>query len=200
MNLYGEAKMKKMKMRTKITVGLLAVFLISLVVAFYSASAVARITGYIAEMEELTHANNRQADALITYLQNAGDASNATTISQMTANMNMYQGQWYNVREDLRLVGSEVIRTLIMIFAVALIAMFLISYFLPRNVLKPVKQLANAVNDIADGKFDVNIDRSQRTNDELGELSLGVSNLANVIKSIVDDLSNTHKEKYAIPN
>jgi len=52
----------KMKLRTKITGGLFAVFLLSVIVGAYGFYSINRITNYITQMEELTVANNQAVD------------------------------------------------------------------------------------------------------------------------------------------
>ena len=52
----------KLKLSTKIKGGLLFVFLLSIVIGAYGFYAINRITNYIAQMEELTVANNQAVD------------------------------------------------------------------------------------------------------------------------------------------
>ncbi|MCL1877952.1 MAG: CZB domain-containing protein, partial [Defluviitaleaceae bacterium] len=56
-----------MKLRTKIRGGLLLVFIISMSIGVYGALAVARITNYIAQMEELTHASNQASEMVMAH-------------------------------------------------------------------------------------------------------------------------------------
>jgi len=262
--------MSKLRMRTKIIGGLLLVFLISVVVGFYAAVAVARITGYIAEMEELTHANNHAnnmvmahhiwisritesfmfntdfpggldpttciwgqwrysdqiyviddpvimdiilsidhphaqlhlqgAEALrlraegryeeaLTHLQNVVLPYGTISTTNITALASRYNELWSEVRENLRLVGPQVLTTVIIIFVLAFVALFFLSWLIPKSILKPVKQLAAFVQDVANG----NIDSSRRievANDEIGGVVDDVYGLVNVIKGMSDDVSN----------
>ena len=270
----------KLKMRTKIRGGLLLVFIISMSIGVYAAFAVARITDYIAQMEELTHASNqasymvmahhiwvsritesfmfgidfpggldptlcvwgqwRYSDQIYTIddpiireliysidhpharlhldgaealrLRAEGRHEEAFALLQdvvlpygqistanITALSDRYQELWGEVREDLRLVGGEVMTTVLIIFALALLSFFALSYFIPKSILKPVSQLAALVSDVKSGKvnFNRNIDTAD---DEIGRLTKDTYALADVIKSIIDDLAVMKSEFIMIGN
>ena len=261
----------KLKMRTKIRGGLLLVFLISMLVGIYAAFAVARITDYIAQMEELTQASN-QASAMVkahhlwisnitesfmfgtsftggldprncvwgqwrysdqiyviddpaimelirsidhpharlhldgaealrlradgryeeafALLQNVVLPYGYISINSITALNDRYIELWSDVREDLRLVGGEVMRTVTVIFSLALVAFLISSYVIPKNILKPVRHLMTIVSDVSHGNLNVNIDMTNVSKDEIGVLTQDVCDLVDVIKSMVQDLTD----------
>ncbi|MCL1882985.1 MAG: methyl-accepting chemotaxis protein [Defluviitaleaceae bacterium] len=266
--------MHKLKMRTKIRGGLLLVFLVSMIVGVYGAIAVGRITDYIAQMEELTHANNQATNMVMAHhiwvsriteafmfgtdfpggldpttciwgqwrysdqiyaiddpiimeiiyaidypharlhldgaealrLRAEGRYDEAFALLQdvvlpygtistnyITALSERYNELWSDVREDLRLVGGEVMVTVIVIFLVALSAFLLLSYFVPKSILKPVDQLVDLVSNVTRGNvnFNRNIDIAD---DEIGQLTKDVYNLADVIRGIVYDLATMKNE------
>ena len=119
--------------------------------------------------------------------------------TNITALSYRYNELWSVVREDLRLVGGEVMRTVIIIFSLALAAFFVLSYFIPKSILKPVNQLVALVSDVTKGRinFNRNIDI---TNDEIGQLTNDTYALADVIKNIVDDLAVMKNEFIVVGN
>ncbi|MCL1996052.1 MAG: methyl-accepting chemotaxis protein [Defluviitaleaceae bacterium] len=58
----------------------------------------------------------------------------------------------------------------------------------------PIRKLAKLVNDVSNGNFSVNTDRSKISKDEIGRLTLDVHNLIGTIKVIFDDLSRLSQE------
>ena len=259
----------KFKMRTKIRGGLLLVFLISMSIGVYAASAVARITDYIARMEGLTHASNQASEMVMAHhiwisritesfmfgtdfpggldpqtciwgqwryggqiyaiddpiimelirsidhpharlhldgaealrLREEGRYSEALELlegvvlpyghistTNITALSYRYNELWSEVREDLRLVGGEVMTTVLIIFSLALAAFFALSYFVPKSILKPVDHLVTLVSDVTKGKINYNRN-TDIADDEIGRLTNDVYVLADVLKNIVEDLS-----------
>jgi len=73
-----------------------------------------------------------------------------------------------------------------------LIAFFILSYFITRAILGPIKQIANAVSDVSLGKLNVNL--SYDIDDEIGRLTHDVADLVNVIKMIVQDLTQVNHQ------
>ncbi|MCL1878100.1 MAG: methyl-accepting chemotaxis protein [Defluviitaleaceae bacterium] len=57
------------------------------------------------------------------------------------------------------------------------------------RLVKPIKRLENLVTDVSDGNFDINTDTKNITQDEIGNLTLKLYDLANVIKAMVSDIS-----------
>jgi len=264
----------KMKIRTKITGGLLAVFLLSVIVGGYGLYSINRITNYIAIMEELTEANNHAVnmvqahhvwlyriteaflfdtpfpggldpttciwgrwrysdeifaidDPLLMQLIYAVDHPHARlhldgaealrlreegrqeeavallrdvvipygnqSTTAISALNDRYYELWGEVRDSLQVVGSEVLTTILVVYAVGLIAFIFFAYFIPRSILGPIQKLVTIVSDVARGNVNVNIDRSSISKDEIGVLTQDIYRLVDVIKSVVDDLDKFEK-------
>ena len=60
-------------------------------------------------------------------------------------------------------------------------------------VSKSISKIAKILKDVSEGKLNVNIDRQNISNDEMGILTNDVISLVDVIRNIVDDLSVIHK-------
>jgi len=61
-------------------------------------------------------------------------------------------------------------------------------------ITKPIREVLIALGDVSKGNLNVNIDRSNLSNDEIGVLTQDVCGLIDIIKNMVADLSNAHKE------
>jgi len=72
--------------------------------------------------------------------------------------------------------------------AITLLILFLIT----GKLIQPIKRLENLVADVSDGKININIDRENITRDEIGDLTLNIYNLVDVIKMMVQDLTQMH--------
>ena len=79
---------------------------------------------------------------------------------------------------------------------VVVVAMFLTI----SKSLKPLNLLKTTIKEVSAGNVNVNLDRSNISKDELGELSYDVCGLVDVIKNIVQDLSKAYNEYMKIGN
>ena len=87
----------------------------------------------------------------------------------------------------------ETLMIIMVTFFVVLAVLFtVIMLYIPRLVIRPVKNLANIVTDFSQGKLDVNFDMSNLSKDEIGMMAHNVYSLVDVIKSMVDDLSTVY--------
>ncbi|MCL2388583.1 MAG: methyl-accepting chemotaxis protein [Defluviitaleaceae bacterium] len=68
------------------------------------------------------------------------------------------------------------------------------------SVSKPLDKIVKMVNDVSNGKLNVNINKQNIPSDEIGNLTNDIIKLVDVIKSIVDDLTKTHTEYIAKGN
>ena len=91
-------------------------------------------------------------------------------------------------------------RRIILTSLLGLIIVSLIMYLLIHSVLKPMSTLARNVNDVANGKVNINIDRSKITTDEIGMLTQDVCGLVDVIKDIVHDFTIVNHEYNTLGN
>jgi len=72
---------------------------------------------------------------------------------------------------------------------IGILAAIGITFLIASKLTQPIKRLADLVKNVSQGKLSVNIDKSSLSQDEIGELTLDVCRLVDVIKSIVDDIS-----------
>jgi len=77
---------------------------------------------------------------------------------------------------------------LLVISAVIIIVAALIALLIARLISKPVQDLVGLTSLVADGKLNINIDRSKVTKDEIGALTSDVYALIDTIRNIVDDI------------
>jgi len=89
----------------------------------------------------------------------------------------------------------------IIIFTICLVAVvlfFVLSYFITRAILGPIKRIANAASEVSSGKFNVNL--SYDVDDEIGKLTHNVSSLIGVIENIMQDLASIRHEYNQLGN
>jgi len=86
----------------------------------------------------------------------------------------------FNMRSLLASVG---------VMLVSLFTLAVLSY-----KFKPLNELVTAMREVANGNLNINIDTTNITNDEVGELTRSMLTLADTMKSIVQDLKNAHYE------
>ena len=72
---------------------------------------------------------------------------------------------------------------------IALTTVLTMVYMITRS-LKPLTVLQSSIDEVTDGKININMDKTKLSNDELGRLTLNVYGLVDVIKRMVQDLSN----------
>ncbi|MCL2203585.1 MAG: methyl-accepting chemotaxis protein [Defluviitaleaceae bacterium] len=273
----------KLKIRTKIIGGLLLVFLLSVVVGVYGFYSINRMNNYIAQMEELTGANNQAVDMVQAHhvwlyritesflfntpfpggldpttciwgrwryspdgyiyaiddpelmrliravdhpharlhldgaealrLREAGlydealELLRSTVIpygnqstAAITALSDRYYELWQEVRASAAMVGGEAATTILIVYALGVLAFIVLAVFIPRSILKPIKGLASLASDVTKGIINVNIDKASIAEDEVGALTQDVCGLVDVIKTMVDDLTRVHHEYVKVGN
>ncbi|MCL2573684.1 MAG: methyl-accepting chemotaxis protein [Defluviitaleaceae bacterium] len=72
--------------------------------------------------------------------------------------------------------------------AITIFVLFLIS----GKLIQPIKRLQSLVADVSDGNININMDRKNITQDEIGDLTLNIYNLVDVIKMMMQDLTQMH--------
>lgn len=65
----------------------------------------------------------------------------------------------------------------------------LLAVLITRVITKPIKGLVSLVSDVSAGNLNINMNRSGVTKDEIGELTMDIYGLVDVIKGITGDLS-----------
>ena len=89
---------------------------------------------------------------------------------------------------------ASLIRGFIAIGAVGLVLAAVAMFYLIVKALKPLDSLAHCANEVAKGNINININRQNIVQDEIGSLTINVLDLVDVIKELVDDLSKTYHE------
>jgi len=74
----------------------------------------------------------------------------------------------------------------------AFLMFIIISYFVTRAIIRPIKQIAVAASEVASGKLNVNL--AYDIDDEIGSLTSNIRSLVVVIKDMVDDLIKLERE------
>jgi methyl-accepting chemotaxis protein len=88
----------------------------------------------------------------------------------------------------------RIYRTMILISVVGIAVTGGVMYLIIQKVLQPLDTLKKRVKEVAEGNININIDKTRLSNDEIGELSLDVFALTDVIKGIMADLDRLMKE------
>jgi len=118
----------------------------------------------------------------------------------ITALHNRYNALWSEVRASLALVGGEVARIIIFVYAIGLAAFVILAVAVPRNIMKPVRRLGAIATDVAKGNLNVNIDNKNVVNDEIGKLTLDIYGLVGIFRSMVTDLDIMYREYIEVGN
>lgn len=82
--------------------------------------------------------------------------------------------------------------TVLSIFIIAFC--ILLAVIITRTIRKPVQRLVSLVSDVTAGNLNVNTDKANVTKDEIGELTLDIYMLIDVILSLVKRIENMAKE------
>ena len=171
-----------MKIRGKLGVGFGMLLMITVVIAFFGIFFVVRIaqdTRMYGEQrnEAVRHAEEleRQIMRYITEVENP--------MLDVTVN---------DVNAQTSRLTTIAIATMGILTAVGFIMGVAVAMFISKRITKPIHAVALAVGELTNGNLNVNIDKSNITNDETGILTRDVLGLVEVIRSIVDDLSSAH--------
>ena len=155
-----------MKLKYKLTAGMLAVFVMAVFMTAYSMVAVVR-------MDNLTEN--------LSMVVNLGEDANTS--------LAFYSQQMGNL-------AQQTIRHLSIFAVVALVIFLVLSYTLTRSILNPLKRLALLAKGVAEGNVNVNTVRENLPDDEVGMLSNNLFALMDNMRNIVDDLQKLeHKFK-----
>jgi len=114
---------------------------------------------------------------------------------------------WYELSDKFYLVLAEVAGTeatitaqlsrdiefmvggIWIFFIIAIIVDVVIMYFIARSISKPIKNVADVLDQVAHGNVNINIDQRSFTRNEVGDLNRSAYELVKVISSIINDLS-----------
>ena len=88
----------------------------------------------------------------------------------------------------------------VIIGVVGLLAALIILYFITGSIIAPIKNLVSMVKDVCSGRLNVNVNKSNIPNDEVGELTLDMLDLVDIIKEIMNDLDHSYEEYMEVGN
>ncbi|MCL2578129.1 MAG: methyl-accepting chemotaxis protein [Defluviitaleaceae bacterium] len=101
--------------------------------------------------------------------------------------------------EDIYAQRSRVTLIVGGIGVLGLLATLFVIYLISSKLISPIKHLASVVSDVSHGRVNINKDMNL-SHDEIGMLTNDVYGLVDVIKSIVDNLSEAHKQYMKVGN
>jgi methyl-accepting chemotaxis protein len=127
--------------------------------------------------------------------QNARATADALSRQIATAT-GYYQSLMDTAQNFMATIGDELSdvsrSTLVMLIGLAVAGVLLgvlIAFVISGSITKPIKKVLTALKDVSDGNLNVNIDRKNISKDETGVLTRDICGLVDVIKGIVDDLT-----------
>lgn len=97
-----------------------------------------------------------------------------------------------DTQEEVRSFTKMVFLMTLQSMAIALIIAVILSFFLARAITEPIRKLTLGARKIADGEFSEKIDVSG--NDEIGVLSETFSNMKDVLKNTLDEISGERQK------
>jgi len=85
-------------------------------------------------------------------------------------------------------IAGQAITTVVLIAVAIVLVAILMALFIASVISKPVQNLVRLTSDVAEGRLNINMDRSNLTTDEIGNLTGDVYTLVDTIKGIVQDI------------
>jgi len=96
--------------------------------------------------------------------------------------------------QDAVTATNRLLRNIIIIGVVGLVVAVAVMLFLILGILKPLASLTRTVKAVTSGNIHINIDHRNISNDEIGRLTQDVSGLMEVMKYMVQDLTDIHHQ------
>lgn len=107
---------------------------------------------------------------------------------------------WYlcTIVERSEIFGDTwlLIYSILAIWAILIIVVFILSYFISRTVTKPVKELSLAMEGVQSGNLDIHLTPAGK--DEVSLLTGHFNQMVMDIRSLIDDKSKEQQEKYLL--
>ena len=100
-------------------------------------------------------------------------------------------------------ITADSITTIIMLIVLTIISMVLgivMAIVITRLITKPMSEAVYALDNVMKGNFNINLNRKNISKDEVGMLTDSIIGLVDTVKTIVDDLSNAHKQYIQLGN
>lgn len=96
-------------------------------------------------------------------------------------------------KEDWQLMVSEFNNSIMTSLLISLVFAFGIGYLLSKSITKPINDITEKTQDIAEGEFGQLLEKSG--NDEIGQLTMSINEMSLSLKSMLEDISN-EKNKF----
>jgi len=163
------------------------------------------------ELEELINYYIREISIPLTAAAILGDEETVATfgfagvpiVAQMTEIYStiISDAQAFMYNTTIRLNASaNTTRRAIMIFSLTCVAIgIVVVIIITKSVSAPINKMLKLVNDVSRGKLDFNKEQNL-PKDEIGTLTNDIYSLVDVIKNMVNDLSNVHTEYIKLGN
>lgn len=100
---------------------------------------------------------------------------------------------------EIDMIGMTVGIVILFIIIIVLIATFMVCFLTIRRTTKPLAQLANAADEVAQGEFDAQLP-TIRQRDEIGRLRDSFENMQHSLTDYIENLKVTTSEKASIEN
>ncbi|UCC12623.1 MAG: HAMP domain-containing protein [candidate division WOR-3 bacterium] len=94
-------------------------------------------------------------------------------------------------RDSVTALIARTLRISIMHAIIILIVAIIVSYFVAKHIVAPIRQISGRMKEIGSGKADLTKKLEVTGEDELGELAEGFNNFIDVLAGIVRDLTRT---------
>ncbi|MCL2840750.1 MAG: methyl-accepting chemotaxis protein [Defluviitaleaceae bacterium] len=91
-------------------------------------------------------------------------------------------------------VSVSIFDTLVLVFTILFAILSIVGVGIILRKISPISKVVSILGDVANGNMNVNIDRSNISKDEIGELTRYTYNLANTIKDLVQDITLVNHE------
>ncbi|MBO8155409.1 MAG: methyl-accepting chemotaxis protein [Bacillaceae bacterium] len=89
-------------------------------------------------------------------------------------------------------MSRELLSTIILISAVAIVLTFVITYFISRSITNPLIRVRNEVNKVANGDLTANVDI--KTKDEIGQLAMNFNQMVHNMKELIEHVNHSIHE------
>ena len=115
---------------------------------------------------------------------------------ESTTRINALRDRYVELRdfhmEDMYGLIAFATTLLVIIFAIALIAFFVLSFFITRSILVPVRGIEHVAYALS--KMDFTIDIQKTEVDEIGDIQAELINIRDSLKKGIEDMQTTHAE------
>ncbi len=97
-------------------------------------------------------------------------------------------------KEEITKDANMLLLILIIAFTVTSFVILALLYLVVERIMKPLRKLTESAKEVANGKL--NIDISNVSNDEIGDLTLSLNDMANTITSLLIDVDEITKARF----